>query len=222
MALRSNIYRMCKPNFQSAVLNLVAERSISFIIPAHDDVALAFSEMEMPDTCMVIGQSHSTNLSTRYKSATYKSLHGVVPVPETFVDPDRVQYPVFVKPDRGQGSKHAELLKNTSDMERFLKVNDPNDFVFCEHRPGEEFTIDCFSSEGMLRFAGPRLVRGQSMVSPRCLELWNPIHCGMNSWIWQQKSASTLECMVCGFFRLRLIATVICVYLKWPRVSRER
>ena len=125
------------PEFDSAVRNLIVHKSISFVIPAHDDVALALSEMDMPDECKVIGQNRATNRTVRYKKATYQSLQGIVPVPQTFTGPEQVEYPVFVKPDRGQGSKHASLVKCSSSMEEVLKGLDPDDFVFSEHLPDE-------------------------------------------------------------------------------------
>jgi len=191
-------------DFQEATRTLVSKRGISFVIPAHDDVALVLSEMELPDGCQVIGQDRSVNQIVRRKSATYMTLKGVVRVPRTFSSPDEVEYPAFVKPDRGQGSKNALLIKTPAAMSEFLLEHDPQSYIFSEYLPGEEFTIDCFSDNGDLLFAGPRTrertVNGISSLSrtvetgPRREELLLmasdiSMHLGMHGmWFFQAKA----------------------------------
>lgn len=142
--------------FEAALHRLIIEREISFVIPAHDDVALIISNMEMPGQCKVVGQKYETNRIVRHKKATYQSLSSVIPVPNIFTELEKIEYPVFVKPDRGQGSKQALLVSDRISLDAYLKGRDPGDFVFSENLLGDEYTVDCFSDRGNLRFAGPR------------------------------------------------------------------
>jgi len=93
---------------------------------------------------------------TRSKLATYRLFDGIVRVPHLFASAHEVHdYPVFVKPDRGQGSFGATKVDHEEALAATLHaLVDP---VICEYLPGEEFTIDCFSDrdKGVL-FAGAR------------------------------------------------------------------
>ena len=144
------------PDFKSSLLDLISSRDISFVIPAHDDVALLFSEMDLPEHCLAVGQNAEINRIARFKSVTYAHLQDVVPVPRTWENVEDIEFPVFVKPDRGQGSKDSTLFESRSGLEKFLGDRDPGAFVFSEYLPGDEFTIDCFSHDGEVLFAGPR------------------------------------------------------------------
>ncbi len=65
------------------------------------------------------------------------------------------RYPVLVKPDRGQGSSDVQRVDNAEQLAIALRrIADP---IICEYLPGDEYTVDCFSSanEGLL-FAGAR------------------------------------------------------------------
>jgi len=64
-------------------------------------------------------------------------------------------FPVFLKPDRGEGSRGARKAASLQDWETALKT-DPT-ILAMEYLPGPEYTVDCFTDRhGTLRFAGPR------------------------------------------------------------------
>ncbi|MFH0934466.1 MAG: ATP-grasp domain-containing protein [Pseudomonadota bacterium] len=144
------------PGFEFALLELIRELGVSLVIPAHDDVALLLSEMSLPKDCAVVGQSHEANLIVRYKSKTYASLKHIVPVPATYRLGDDIPFPVFIKPDRGQGSKSTHFIPDKFALDNFMCGRDSSAFIICEFLPGEEFTVDCFSDNGSICFAGPR------------------------------------------------------------------
>jgi hypothetical protein len=80
---------------------------------------------------------------TRSKRATYRALSGVVPVPLVHEEPSEVvDFPVFVKPDRGQGSVGARVARDRAELE--WAIADGSDLVM-EVLPGDEYTVDCFS-----------------------------------------------------------------------------
>jgi hypothetical protein len=65
------------------------------------------------------------------------------------------RWPVFLKPDVGQGSKGTGTAK-TSEACHLLRERDPS-LLIMEYLPGPEFTIDCFTNRhGALVFAQPR------------------------------------------------------------------
>src|SRR4030095_2061513 len=103
---------------------------------------------------------------TRSKTRTYRHLQGVVPVPSLYPDFRAVpRYPVFVKPDKGQGSQHTHIVQDENRLH--LLLAERGDYVVAEYLPGEEFTIDCFSHRtlGLLYCAGRCRVRTRNGIS---------------------------------------------------------
>ena len=144
------------PGFETACSALVEGERIDFLVPAHDDVALLFSRMTLPDGCRVLGQSAEVNDIVRFKDRTYAALAGKVPAPRVFHPGDDLRFPVFAKPSRGQGSKGTRRLDDAAAYVAFFREHPVSEYVVAEYLPGAEFTIDCFSTEGDLRFSGPR------------------------------------------------------------------
>ena len=139
-----------------AALNDVIRRfEIDFLIPGHDDVLLALAEHVDVLEATVVASPLETCRITRSKRATYERLTGAVPVPAVFANPGEVHaFPVFVKPDRSQGSQGAFVINDSDHLAR--AVAGGSDLIM-EFLPGEELTVDCFSDrdQGVL-FARPR------------------------------------------------------------------
>lgn len=139
-----------------ALNDLCDELSIDYIFPAYDDVIVALAREACNLKAAVISSPLSTCETTRSKSATYRALAPFMRVPRLYADAASVtDYPVLVKPDRGQGSQGVTIARNRGDLEVALRtVQQP---IICEYLPGEEYTIDCFSDrERGLLFAGAR------------------------------------------------------------------
>jgi len=139
------------------LVDLCHTHRIDYIFPAHDDVIVALARNDARIPATIISSPLETCEITRSKSATYRKLAGNVRVPKLFKSGDAVSdFPVLVKPDRGQGSLGITLVKDESELARALEtVPDP---IICEYLPGEEYTVDCFSDreKGVL-FAGARV-----------------------------------------------------------------
>jgi hypothetical protein len=87
---------------------LLVQESIDYIFPAHDDALLFLSENREVLSATVLCPSQETCRITRFKSKTYQALKDTVPLPAVFNDPKEIaHWPVFVKPDRGQGAQGA-------------------------------------------------------------------------------------------------------------------
>lgn len=145
-----------QPQWLGELVELCARLSIDYIYPAYDDVIVALQDAAEKLPCPVISASADVCRLTRSKSLTYEALERVVKVPKVYGLPDDVShFPVFVKPDRGQGSQGAARVNNRAELVQALNtVKAP---LICEYLPGEEYTVDCFSDrERGLLFAGSR------------------------------------------------------------------
>lgn len=128
-----------------ALLNELCEKlRIDCIYPAHDDVILALSRNVHKLNATLITSSPSTCEVTRFKSKTYKHLRDVVRVPKIYESINQVtNFPVFIKPDCGQGSMGVAKINDFKQLMAALhSVESP---IITEYLPGEEFTVDCFS-----------------------------------------------------------------------------
>jgi carbamoyl-phosphate synthase large subunit len=139
-----------------SLIDLVRNLKIDYIFPAYDDVIVALSQVANEIPAAVISSPVRTCEITRSKSATYRSLAGLVRVPHVYEPTDAFfNYPLLVKPDRGQGSQGVRMARTAEELRHAMReVTAP---IICEYLPGEEFTVDCFSDrERGLLFAGAR------------------------------------------------------------------
>lgn len=138
-------------NWLERLNSVVADLKIDYIFPAFDDVLLALAENAKQIHCPVVTSPLETCRTARSKSATYKYLRGHVPTPQIYPDSKDVQeFPVFLKPDMGQGSQRVRLVRDPEDLEN--AVAEFSDRIIVEYLPGEEYTVDCFSDrdQGLL------------------------------------------------------------------------
>jgi FMN phosphatase YigB (HAD superfamily) len=144
------------PGFIQSVNDLVEAEQIDLIFPANDSVQLELARNAGQLKCDLISSSYETCEICRSKAKTYRTLEGVVRVPRVF-QPDAVEEdPVFLKPDRGQGSEGVHLANNRAELDFYLAQNP--DLLILENLPGKEYTVDCFTDRhGVLRGAFPRL-----------------------------------------------------------------
>ena len=143
------------PGWIDAINGVIAARGIDLVVPAHDDAVLALGENASAVDAILVSSPAATCRLTRSKRDTYRALAGVVPVPQVLDDHARIDaFPVFAKPDRGQGSTGARIVRTPADLA--LAVGEGSDLV-TEMLPGDEHTIDCFSDRDRgLLFAAPR------------------------------------------------------------------
>lgn len=145
-----------EPAWLAALSALCRSLQIDYIFPAYDDVIVALSRNAERLPAKIIASPPLTCEITRSKSATYRALHEFIRVPQIYDSIDQViTYPVFVKPDRGQGSFGTTRVDGKKALVAAIgEIRDP---LICEFLPGEEYTVDCFSDreKGVL-FAGAR------------------------------------------------------------------
>ena len=161
-------------NWLNALENLCLTLKIDYIFPAYDDIIVALSRVKDKLSAAVILPSEKVCEITRSKSTTYACLQDVVRVPILYKNPQEVkQFPVFIKPDQGQGS--LGVKKITSLEQLYPALAKLPDAIISEYLPGKEYTIDCFSDrERGLLFSGARIrgrMRNGIAVNTRTVEL---------------------------------------------------
>lgn len=140
----------------SALIDLCMKKNIDYVFPAHDDVLLALAKNREKIPAMILAPDAAVAEILRSKSSTYRALNGVVKVPRMYSLAEVDFYPVFLKPDIGQGSQDSHLIHSREELDFWLKSRE-DDWVICENLPGDEFTVDCFSDiERGLLFCGAR------------------------------------------------------------------
>jgi hypothetical protein len=149
---------------------LTAEQRIDYIFPAYDDVIVALAQNAERIKARIVTSPLETCLITRSKSQTYRLLADVLPVPTLYNEELETidHYPVFVKPDKGQGSQHTQVVTSREQLLCALKTDAvEGERLVLEYLPGEEYTIDCFSDRerGLLFCRGRQRIRMKSGIA---------------------------------------------------------
>lgn len=132
----------------------IKEYNIDFIYPAMDGVISVFAKYKhLFRETLIIADSDTAEMC-RSKKATYEQLKHIINVPNVYDAPGKVrQYPVFIKPDKGQGAVGARKIDTAEELQNV----DFEKYVVMEYLPGEEFTIDCFTNaDGKLIYSKAR------------------------------------------------------------------
>lgn len=139
-----NLPYVTDPDFIDCINKIICDNKIDYIIPAHDSVTTLLSEKMHEIACEVITPPFETCRICRSKKATYEFFEKIIATPKVYSIDDTFEYPVFLKPEVGQGSKGTHIARNIKEIEFYLK-QDPT-LMILEYLPGKEYTIDCFSN----------------------------------------------------------------------------
>ena len=137
--------------------NITEEYDIDLIYPSHDDVVLKLSELKDELKAHVVVSDDYTCDICRFKSKTYELFREYDFTPKTYeIDEitDDDEFPIFLKPDVGQGAKGVALAENPDDLKHHFSQN-PG-LIAVEYLPGDEYTIDCFSADNKLLYCEKR------------------------------------------------------------------
>ena len=137
--------------------NSIKKYGFDYIYPATDSVISVFSKYRKLLNAQIVAPEFETSEICRSKDATYRLLNSVIKTPKAYNIPEEVDsFPVFIKPDKGQGSVGAKKINNKSELIQAL-VEANKKMLILEYLPGNEYTIDCFTNnEGDLVFSQPR------------------------------------------------------------------
>lgn len=161
-----NIPSVHENGWVECLQRLITEQRITHIFPAHDDALLALANEAHQLAAKVVTSPLETCRITRSKIWTLNRLKSIVPVPELWASSEQVtKFPVFLKPDRGQGAQRTSLARNAEELRASL-IED-GDRIILEHLPGPEYTVDCFSDRerGLLYACGRQRRRIKSGIA---------------------------------------------------------
>jgi carbamoyl-phosphate synthase large subunit len=147
-------------SFFDKLKELVERERISVIIPALDSILLEFAEKidEFRQLGVEILSSEPDTIRvTRDKWETYLCLKDVAAMPKSFVEKQKIDidYPLFIKPRDGSGSKQVYIIRSDKELNFFFDyVKSP---IIQELLPGAEYTVDCLADmQGNLLACVPR------------------------------------------------------------------
>lgn len=144
-------------DFISRFNKLLDENKIDIVIPCHDSVSEFLAKINKDLNAIIATSKYETTHICRYKSLTYDALKHSKYCPKIFNSNEEITFPVFIKPNKGEGSRNAQVVNTLEDFNQIKNLNPNTEFVVSEYLPGEEFTVDCFTDRhGQLKFVGPR------------------------------------------------------------------
>ena len=142
--------------FIDQLKTLVNKNNIDAIYPAMDAVIAFLKDKEEELGCKVIAPTKEVTATCLSKSKTYSLLRETILVPKVYDAIDQVdEFPVFLKPDVGYGSRGAMKASSKNEIESHL-LQYPT-CIITEFLPGKEYTVDCFTDKnGTLLYYGAR------------------------------------------------------------------
>lgn len=135
---------------------IIDKYNFDFIYPVMDGVITVFSKYREYLRPVVVASDYSATRITRSKRLTYETLKDIVKIPAIYSNVYAVSsYPIFLKPDVGQGSKGVQLI-TSPEQATTIHFRDKNNVVM-EYLPGDEYTVDCLTgADGELVYVRAR------------------------------------------------------------------
>lgn len=177
---------------------IIKKYAFDFIYPAMDGVVTVFSKYKDCLEPIVIAPEYDTSAITRSKKKTYQLFKDIIPIPRLYESIEQIdQFPVFIKPDIGQGSVGTSKIDSKEELSS-IKKNDSQ--LIMEYLPGKEYTIDCFTNQDgkLIFFQGRERKRTRNGISV------NTILCDRKEFaVFAEKINSTLGQKGGWFFQLK-------------------
>lgn len=166
------------PNFIPYLNDIIEKYNIDYVYPAHDSVLLTLTQHRAEIKAEIVASDTKTIEICRSKKKTYSFFKDEDFIPHIFEDSDQItEFPIFAKPDIGQGSSGATLINRKEELD-ILKAKDTA-YVYMEYLPGDEYTIDCFTDKyGKLRAIKMRTrerIKSGTAVRSRLIPLPNEV-----------------------------------------------
>lgn len=140
------------------VLNkTIIKQEIDFIFPANSLVIDFLVKNRNKIPCKVVLPSDNVVKTTRSKNQTYELFKDLLKVPTLYkIDEiSKNDFPIFIKPDHMYGSQGVKKIETINEF-RNIDI-DLSNYVISEFLPGNEYTVECFSTkmDGIL-YCSPR------------------------------------------------------------------
>ena len=142
-------------NFLSELRDLIKNENVDYLYPTMDEVALLLKSNEDFLTVKVIGSSLESYSIANNKEKTYNFFKDILKVPKIYTKKEAVDFPLFLKPKSGYGSRGVMKINSVEELNFHFK--DSINQMLIEYLPEEEFTIDCFTNKDReLLYCSPR------------------------------------------------------------------
>lgn len=150
-------YYVNDPEFNQRFNQLIDKWNIDIVIPTHDTIAQFLAENRDDINAKILTADAETADICRHKKKTLALFSDCEFCPKVYSSLDEASsadYPLFLKPNIGEGGKRTKILLS---QEESVELSQEDDLIICEHLPGEEYTVDCFTNRrGELLFCGIR------------------------------------------------------------------
>jgi hypothetical protein len=148
-------------NVNPELETLVDAWKINFIFFAHDDWILHYREESNIGKAQIISHNSFAIQITSFKNRTYQLFSNTLRTPLMYSNSNSIlEFPVFIKPNRGQGSIRSFKANCQEDLEIYKSEDSTFDgaWVVSEYLPGPEYTVDCFSDiKSKVKFSQARI-----------------------------------------------------------------
>ena len=144
------------PDFVKNMNELISKWNIKFIIPSHDTIAKILMQNEDKINCTIICSPLETAEIAEDKYKMYLSLKDSDYYPKVYENiSSDIEFPVFLKPYVAAGGKGTVKVNSFDELKKYTA--EKKDLLICEYLPGEEYTVDCFTTKNReLAFVGAR------------------------------------------------------------------
>ena len=145
------------PVFIQKLNQVISDYKIDLLYPTMDAVIAHLGVLEKQINCPIVGSPPVTSTICVSKKKTTALLAFYVDMPFVIEEvADIKEFPVFLKPEIGYSGRNTTIANSREEVISHLKKI-PGCMIM-EYLPGEEYTIDCFTSKsGKLLFSGARL-----------------------------------------------------------------
>ena len=123
----------------------IKKYDIHCIFPGMDNIILFLKKYESELNVKIITSDIKTCEICLSKKQTYEMFKDIILTPEIYDKDEIKNFPLFIKPECGYGSRDSYLIKNIEEFNFYSKKRD--DLIICEYLPGDEYTVDCFTSK---------------------------------------------------------------------------
>lgn len=149
-----NLPMLADSSFYDYLNSIIDEYKIDLIFPTHDTVALELMKNQFMIKAKVVAGDLQTVNICRSKMATYELFADCDFAPRQYtLDTASFEFPIFIKPNIGQGSVGAKKILTYDDLDN-VKLDE---YVITEFLSGDECTVDCITDKyGKLAYCSPR------------------------------------------------------------------
>jgi carbamoyl-phosphate synthase large subunit len=137
--------------FKRAINEIIKRENIDVIIPTVDEELMVFSYRPEHFNARAVVSPYMTIKTCNDKALLYEKIREETFCPRCAVTDKKQElaifgtWPIFMKPRIGRGSAGTHHFQNYTEISQELITRDR---VFCEHLPGQEYTVDVLCDLG--------------------------------------------------------------------------